>query len=392
MTAPRIYSVSAKAKAPILEFVLDSLRVCGCRIISCSPPDEAPFRIGFETAGGERLGIVAYAFFANSRPTRNRPEDEYRFQVKYSSRDGGYHEIWHDPYGIYTTLFFGVDLERGFVVGVDPVLHNPTRMFISVEFKQHHAAEILRKGWAFWEREKRSRGFDSPVETLVGATPERFLDFVRFEQAAFGLDQGHRYLVAETMGRVGGMGDANSEVTGSIARSLDDERACALAKEFDLSASEILGLIERAPRLKVAVRGWVAETHLATELGRIPEIVGFDQIEQDGQPDFAIDLADGRSYRIECKNVLRRRTADGTIRVDFQKTRASKSDPCSRYYRGSDFEILAACLHPATEMWEFRYLPTSKIAPHRKCPAHLDNRVSVGRGWSENLSQLFGEM
>lgn len=100
-------------------------------MLRVSEAREAPFRLTFETAMGERMGVLAYAFFANSEPTRNRPPDEHRFQIKYGKKTGGLHEIWSDPYALYTTLFFGINLEQGFFVGADPARHNPTWHFIS---------------------------------------------------------------------------------------------------------------------------------------------------------------------------------------------------------------------------------------------------------------------
>lgn len=383
----RRYPVSRRAKAPLVEFITESLKICGCRILHISDPGCAPFQISFETRSGERMGILAYAFLANSKVTRNRPPDEHRFQVKYGSKDGQTHQLFQDPHGLYTTLFLGINPERGFFVAADPVLHSPTRMFISLEFKEEHAREILANGWHCWERQKTSRGFDSPVETFVGARPERFLDYIRFEQATLAMDQGHRHLLAERFASPGAdLGLPASSVVALRPPSASDLHS--LSREFELSPDEILSLIEGAPRLKMAVRGWVAETHLETELSRVSDIVDLKRLEIDGQPDFEIRLAGGRQMRIECKNVLRRRLADGTVRVDFQRTRASKTDPCSRYYRRDEFQILAACLHPATEKWEFRYEFTESMAEHRRCPQRLDNRVNVDSRWAENFEEL----
>ena len=58
---------------------------------------------------GERLGILCYAFLANQVQTTNRPDDEHRFQVKYGSKDGKLHRLWRDPFGLYTTLFVGIN-------------------------------------------------------------------------------------------------------------------------------------------------------------------------------------------------------------------------------------------------------------------------------------------
>ncbi|WP_035610715.1 hypothetical protein [Haloferula sp. BvORR071] len=389
MPGYRRYTVSRKAKEPLVEFMLDALKSAGCRILQQSDPSIAPFQVSFETSLGERMGIVAYAFLANTKLTKNRPADEHRFQVKYGAKDGALHPLWQDPYGLYTTLFVGINPETGFFVGVDPVLHSPTRMFISIEFKEEQAQRILQEGWHFWEREKTTRGFDSPVETVVGGRAERFLDYVRFEQAALALDQGHRFLLAEQVGQHGGkilnlhQQAAAGEIRTPAARELH-----GLAREFELDPDDILSLIDTAPRLKMAVRGWVAETHLESLLRGIPEISELRRLEQDGQPDFDLVLRGGKSLRIECKNVLRRQMADGTIRVDFQKTRASKSNPCSRYYRRDEFQVLAACLHPSTEKWEFKYQFTRNLAAHQKCPLHLDNKVRVGPDWFASFQEL----
>src|SRR5437867_1849677 len=100
----RTYRVSSRDRAPLLEFIHQSLRRSGCRILYSSTPDTAPFRVTFETSGGERIGIVAYAFLANNRVTRNRPPDEHRFQVKYGSKRPELQRLWQDPYGLYVTL------------------------------------------------------------------------------------------------------------------------------------------------------------------------------------------------------------------------------------------------------------------------------------------------
>ena len=119
-----------------------------------------------------------------------------------------------------------------------------------------------------------------------------------------------------------------------------------LADEFQLAGAEILDLIQSAPRLKMAVRGWVAELHLQRQLEMLPEVAECVRLEDEGGPDLRVQVAGRRPIMIECKNALRGRPADGSIRVDFQRTRSSKDDPCTRFYRPTDFDVLAACLHP----------------------------------------------
>jgi hypothetical protein len=93
---------------------------------------------------------------------------------------------------------------------------------------------------------------------------------------------------------------------------------------------------------------------------------------------------------IECKNTLRQTYADGRPKVDFQRTRASKGDPCSRYYAPSDFPILAACLHAVTERWEFRFALTGELPAHKTCEGRIANMVPVEQPlFTESPQALF---
>ncbi|MEA3643225.1 MAG: hypothetical protein VBE63_25290 [Lamprobacter sp.] len=378
------FSVSRSQKAPLLAFILSALDAAGCRVIHCSDPSEAPFRISFEAPDGERLGIIAYAFLANSRRTRNRPADEHRFQVKYGPKTGELHELWQDPFGLYTTLFLGINPERGFFVAADPVLHSPTRFFISVEFKEQQVQAILDRGWLSWERQKRSKdGLEEPAEVMVGGLPDQFLRYVRFERAAKGLDTGHRGLLADKVAELERFSIPMQET--DAGASVGSAGLHQLATEFQLTEAEILDLIESAPRLKMAVRGWVAETHLLRQLAGLPVITECTAIEEDGRPDLRVSLRGGRPLLIECKNILRRPYADGSYRLDFQRTRAAKGNPCSRYYTTAEFDVVAACLHPQTERWDFRYALTRDLDPHEHCPGRLSNRARIDSRWGQDV-------
>lgn len=399
----------------------DALRSSGCILLAVSPPGEAPFRISFITPWGERIGIVAYAFTANSKTTKNRPADEHRFQVKYGGKDGKLQELWQDPFGLYTTLFLGINPELGIFVGADPVLNSPTRFFISKEFKQAHADEVRATGWHVWEREQQRRESEGePREVLVGGTADTFLRYVLFEREAKGEDQGHRQLLAERFtglklptatatlasfldggankGGKSPMGArdaaAASLAFGAAAAgiSLSPARLHALETEFALDAEQVLDLIQRAPRLKMAVRGWVAERHLQAQLERLEEVVLVEAIEQDGQPDFRVAVRGGRQpVLVECKNVLRTTDSVGHARLDFMRTRASPADPCSRYYSPREFGVLAACLHAQTEQWEFALRRTSEMPPHPKCPGKLHHRVVVDDAWRRDMAAVLRE-
>lgn len=353
------------------------------------------------------MGIVAYAFLANTRPTRNRPTDEHRFQIKYGSKDGRLHGLWQDPFGIYTTICLGVNPEQGFFVGVDPVLNSPTLFFISKEFKQRHVDEILSRGWYAWERLVRARrrkaipdrdlslldaleeeeGFENGHEVLVGGTPEHFLRYVLFERDALGEDQGHRQLLAEQypLAKPTGLSVGWNGASSLLAPT----RLHDLERELELGAKEILEMISKAPRLKMAVRGWVAEQHFRMLLEALPEVRAVTPIEADGRPDFEVTLrGTRRPVLVECKNVLRVTDATGNPRLDFMRTRASKNDPCSRYYSAREFDVVAACLHARTETWEFAARRTSDMQPHPKCAGKLNHRVVVDSEWEREIGNV----
>lgn len=386
--AYKLYKVQAAARQPLLDFITGALQDAGCRILYTSPANLAPFRVTFETPEGERLGIVAYAFLSNSVLTKNRPADEHRFQVKFGPDDKKLHTIWTDPYLLYTTLFVGVDPGRGIFVGADPMMHNPTRFFISVEFKSHHVKEILDRGWYSWERDHRSDD-DKPTEVLVGGTAKSFLRYIRFEREAFAEDPGHRQLLAERVTTPLADGPALGSILGPTPPA---ERLHALAAEFQMSEPEVLDMIARARRLKMAVRGWVAEEHLVRRLTAVSGVTDCARDDAEGHADVSLRYRGSRIITVECKNVLRRTTADGVARIDFQRTRASKSDPCSRYYSAKDFDVVAGCLHAVTERWDFKYAPSARLDKHSKCKGKLSNNVKLDSRWSTDPSVVFSEV
>src|SRR5262249_37067542 len=147
-----------------------------------------------------------------------------------------------------------------------------------------HVDEILHRGWHVWERAVRSAGRQpghERVETFVGGTASSFLRYIRFERDAAGEDQGPRHLLAER--------HYYTETGGSIliAREpnqppLAEARLHELATEFQLSEDEILDVIASARRLRMAVRGWVAETHLERELRKLPGVAECKRLDDEG--------------------------------------------------------------------------------------------------------------
>ncbi len=385
-------------REPLIKFMLDALEDQGCRIIHRPAPNSAPFRITFETPQGERLGVIAYAFLANNRKIKNRPEDEHRFQIKYGGDLSGLHELWQDPYGLYVTLLVGINPELGFFVAADPNLHNPTRFSVSVEFKEAHVSQTLRERWLAWERERRGgvahpqrRRTKRPMteqgeplfEALVGGTSEHFLQLVRFEREAFAEEPGERHYIADHF-------LDSSLVTASrdlvaAPPTISPQRLHSLAQEFALSEQKVLDLISERRMLKMAVRGSVAEEHLLGALASVPGVKDCRRLKDDWGPDLAMTFHD-REITVECKNSSRVLTAEGLEKIDLQRTRASKGDPCSRYYKRTEFDLVAACIHAVTERWEFKYAPVRSLDPHKTCVGRLSNNVKLDGRWTRNAT------
>lgn len=376
-------------REPILDRIRQALIQSGATIIADANPRMAPFEYTIQhSSTGDVTQLVCYAFTANQYKQRGRPADEHRFQIKYGSEFDRYHSLFVDPNRRKVTLMFGVHLEHELFIAVDPRMHTPTWFSSSIEFKTGQLEVAAAQGWHGWERErsntrrKAARPEESlQTETVIAFRPEHFLRYVEFERVAGGLDCGERLLLSDRI-----------ENAASTGRQVDaGAMQHPLELQLGLPANEILDIISGAFRLAAAVRGGVAEHHLERQLREVPGVSRVRHIIEDGRPDFEVEYRK-RAFLIECKNVLARKTPQGMPRVDFQKTRASKSDPCSRYYKPSQFDVLAACLHPVNQAWEFRFAPTDGLAPHARCAGRLASNVVVQPTWAQDLRQVLDRL
>ena len=350
----RVYRTSGRGD--LHDFLLQALQESSGQVSFASDAARAPVYISVEHAAPhaqQPLGVVAYPFRCNPPPIKGRAPDEHRVQIRYGSEESWNeeHPVGRDPAGVDVTVILGVHLEERIFVGLDPLLYDPLPMGISVEFKDADARKAATSGWHIWEREnfggsrRETARAREGIETLIAFRPDRLLDYIAFEREAsrLGLDPPLRYRAATA---------AKDQPTTTETRHL-------LEEEFELSGSEILEIVSRRRRLHIALRGGVAEYHLERVLNGDPSIRSVDSIDEDAQPDFEIQPVHGDRVRVECKNVSPKPYADGSFKVEVQKTRASKGDPASRLYRSEQFDVVAASLFPATGQWDFgsRRLP-----------------------------------
>lgn len=390
----RYHGVKGRARAAAIEA---AVRASGGKVLRPIVPDTAPFELEVESREGTRYSLVCYAFTANKYRQAGRPSDEHRFQVKYGSEFDRVHPIYIDEQRRRVTLFLGVHDEAELFIACDPAMHNPSWFSSSVEFKQENLDQASSTGWYGWERERVDSGRrrvhpkeNLQTESVLAFRPEHFMTFVQFERIATGMDTGERLLlidkIAHDVARGGGARELASAVT--TLASPDQHH---LLTTFGLSMHDLLEVIGQNRRLLTAVRGGVAEQHLLELLTKQRSLSNVTKIDKDGQPDFEF-VYRRTKIRIECKNVARK-LQRGLPKVDFQKTRVAKNNPCSRYYSASQFEILAACLHPVTERWEFSYCLTSALTPHPKCKEKLSDKVLVAPpAWGRDLVTLLDSL
>jgi hypothetical protein len=365
------------------DFLEQAVERSGGRVVSSSGPSQAPLFLGVEIASGERLGTCAYVFLANRRRIRNRPQDEHRLQVRYGDVNdpawrAGDHPLGFDPLGVDTTLVIGAHLEADLIIALDPLVYDPLPIGISIFFKDAEIATAKGSGWHVWERDNIS-GVRRPtprtalgVETVLAFRPERFLGYLRFERDAqsLGLDPPLRFRAAE-----------------EAARPVRPSGLHELEREFGLPRAEILDIIRERPRLGMAVRGGVAERHLHRALVRDPEVRRIDLGQVEGPPDFIVSLrARRRRVTVECKNASRTTYADGTPKVETQKTRASKGDPKSRLYDPAQFDVVAACMYGPLRRWEFRYKPSTLLERDQTFPDRIAAIQRIDESWAPTLS------
>ena len=384
---PRVYRVSGRGD--LHEFLLDAVETSGGTVLYASEPNRVPVYVGLDAGGGQRVGLMVYPFRMTRRATRNRPGDEVRGQLRYGAEEtwtAEDHFVARDIAGVDTTLLLGIYPEGNLMLGLDPALYNPLPLGISVYAKDDHVDAVARNGWAVWERanlpgiRRAAPRAGEGLETLVGFQPARLLDYARFERHAsdLGLDQSLRYTAAV---------DARHATSGPGQVPLRHR----LEDSFDLSAAEILDIIQNRMRLEVAVKGGVAEHHLERLLVSDPEIAQVERLDQDAQPDFNVTLFNGTAIRVECKNASPERYANGDMKVEVQKTRATRDDPAGRLYRHDHFDVVAACLYSPTRHWAFKFIRTSRLDRHQ---AHADRLAATHRidgRWSDTLEEALAQ-
>lgn len=356
-----------------------AVSAAGGRLLFSSGPSTAPLFVGLEGSDGDRLGVTAYVFHASKVRTRNRPSDEHRAQIRYGDVNRrtwreSEHPLGFDPAGVDLTLVLVAHPDEGLLIGLDPFAYDPLPLGNSIYFKDSDIAAAARDGWRVWERDThggtRKGSIEPGLETIVAFTPDRLLDYLAVERQAQTLRLDHvlRFRVAER---------------GAVERVTQEMHE--LEQAFGLPSHDLLDIIERKSRLAMAMRGGVAEHHLGLVLDADAAVASAEEGHQEGPPDYFVELVDGRTVTIECKNASPKLYADGTPKVEIQKTRASQGDPTSRFYAPTSFDVIAACMYGPSGEWTFRFRRSADLAEHTTYAGRIAPLQQIREDWSTSL-------
>jgi hypothetical protein len=363
-------------------FIRDSVERSGGQVLWTSPDDIAPLYLAVRDRSGRVFGMLVYAFRATRVTTRNRPTDEHRAQVRYGDVNSAAwrrqdHPLGFDPTGVDTTLVLAVDPENETIVALEPSLYDPLPLGNSVYWKDEITDRVRTDSWLAWEQETRDGKHRSSrtvlgLESRVAVAPHRFLDLVAFEQESrlLGHDSGLRVRRGRELARPGAPAGIDA------------------ANELGLTGDELLQVIRDRFRLAVAVRGGVAEFHAERQISGDQAVFQVRPNKGDGTPDLFVRTHDARQVRVEVKNASPDRYANGDPKVEVQKTRASKSDPLSRWYAPDAFDVLAACMHGPEGGWGFRYRWTSDLALRNDGSGRIAPMQRITDDWPSSISSL----
>ncbi|MGP6204723.1 hypothetical protein ACQVDU_07200 [Microbacterium sp. F2] len=382
-TYARVYRASGRGDMHAL--LHTAIERSGGRVVWESAHTRAPFYFGVQTDRGESLGLLIYPVRLTRIVTKGRPSDEHHAQVKFGA-DSDWrtevHPIGFDVAGVDTTLFLGINAQEEKLVGLDPALWDPMPLGISFYAYERDFDQMGADGWHTWEVDTRGGSRNAArteegFESRVAFTPDRLLDYARFEKRAtdLALDAALRVNLAQRFRKR----SSASEMAQGIH---------PLEAQFGLPAPKILDLIAERRMLSTAVKGGVAEAHLQELLEADPGVHRVTRRTDDRGADFDVTLTSGQELVVECKNVSPTVLADGTIQVETQRTRNSKNDPTGRLYRFDAFDVVAACLFSVTGNWEFRFAPTTKLSEHANFPGFLATKQAVDKRWSNSISEL----
>lgn len=140
------------------------------------------------------------------------------------------------------------------------------------------------------------------------------------------------------------------------------------------------------------MRGEVAEYHAGPALRSEPDVLRADPTDQDGPPDYWVTMTKGKPIGVEVKNASPKIIKKyGIPRIEVWKTRTSKGDEYSRYYKTDAFDVVAACMYGPYKRWEFRYKKVALLPTLPGRPDLLDKYQYIDDTWPDTLTEALSQ-
>jgi len=111
-----------------------------------------------------------------------------------------------------------------------------------------------------------------------------------------------------------------------------------------------------------------------------------------GHPDFVLKYGDAE-WLVEHKRASKTSYADGSFRLEFQKTRTSKGDPSSRFYDSSWCHIVSIDVSEHTNISDDkRFVLTKNLKRHDKYPNKIKALNRESNLWHKTLQEAIEEL
>ena len=349
-------------------------------MLEAADPGTAPFEFIIRTPTGDRVELVCYAFTANSDINKavGRPTSTAFRTKKYGSDFDRYHNIFIDPEGHKVTRSCSACISTGrLFIAVDPRMHTPTWFSRTVrEFKTPDLNRPRRRNWHGWQRDrsdarrKQLRPENLQTETVISS--DRTSSCVTSSSSAWPAvsivargcflsdrieESCRRRILLPAPGRHPLELQLGLPATIFSTSSLEHsgwQRRCNAAVSQSTTCISICG---RYPDCGTSA----TSSKMASQISK---------------------LVQTKTLLDECKNVLAR--PQKGLPVDFRRRARQRPIPAAVTTNRRSSKVLAACLHPITKRWEFRFTQTKTLEPHRTCVGRLASGV-VKNDWPGNL-------
>ena len=137
-----------------------------------------------------------------------------------------------------------------------------------------------------------------------------------------------------------------------------------------------------------ALKGTTSEFRALKNLQQKYKIERSQNPDAGGNPDFALNHK-GRKILIEHKRASIKGYKGGHFKLEFQKSRASKSDPSSRYYSPDWCDIVSIDVSEHTGIADDkRFVLASDLDRHEKHPQKIKALHRQSTLWYDSLDEL----